>query len=198
MRPEERRYYELRAPEYDDWYLGHGLYAERERAGWDEETARLTEAVAALPSGRVLDVACGTGFLTRHLRGEVAGLDRSPRMLELARARCPEVRFVEGDALELPFEDGSFDLVFTGHFYGHLREPERERFLREARRVAPRLVVVDSALRAGVEPEGVQERVLEDGSRHLVYKRYFDAAALAAELGGTPLFSGAWYVVVAA
>lgn len=65
----ERRYYERRAPEYDDWYLGTGLFAERERPGWDEELANLIETVAALRSGRILDVACGTGFLTTHPAG---------------------------------------------------------------------------------------------------------------------------------
>ncbi|MDQ3670145.1 MAG: class I SAM-dependent methyltransferase [Actinomycetota bacterium] len=101
------------------------------------------------PVGRILDVACGTGFLTQHLRGDVTGLDQSAAMLDVARSRCPEARFVQGKALTLPFEDQSFDLVFTGHFYRQLRETDRERFLTEARRVASALVVADSAFRRG-------------------------------------------------
>ena len=86
----------------------------------------------------------------------------------------------------------------SGHFYGHLRPLERRAFLREARRVAPELVVVDSALREGVEPEETQERSLSDGSRWRVYKRYFDPAALAEELGGgRVLWAGRWFVAVA-
>lgn len=199
MRAEERRYYDLRASEYDDWYLGRGLYEPLERPGWEEEVARLERVVAELPRGRVLDVACGTGFLTRHLPGEVTALDASPAMLALARRRAPRATFVQGDALDLPFEDGAFDLVFTAHFYGHLREQDRLRFLAEARRVAPGLVVVDSAVRAGVAAEQEQERVLKDGSRHTVFKRYFTAGELAAELGGgRPLLAGAWFVAAAA
>ena len=103
------------------------------------------------------------------------------------------------DALASPFEDASFGRLFTGHFYGHLDPGERERFLAEARRVADEVVVVDSALREGVRPEETQERVLSDGSSHEVYKRYFDAEALAEELGGgRTLFCGTWFVVVAA
>ena len=81
----------------------------------------------------MLDVACGTGFLTQHLRGEVVGLDQSAAMVEVASARLPGARIVQGDAVPLPFADGEFDRVFTGHFYGHLLADERERFLAEAR-----------------------------------------------------------------
>ncbi len=197
MNPEERRYYDLRAPDYDSWYLGVGAFAERERPGWNDETRRLQRFVAGLPAGRTLDVACGTGFLTRHLAGDVTGLDQSEAMIRIARERGAAARLVVGDALSLPFDDGSFDLVFAGHFYGHLRDGDPERFLAEARRVAPALVVVDSAPRHG-EVDGLQERVLPDGSRHRVYKRFFTAAGLADEIGGEPVFAGDWYVAAAA
>ena len=103
-----------------------------------------------------------------------------------------------GDALDLPFADGAFDRVFTGHFYGHLPPPERAAFLAQARRLAPELVVVDSALRDGVLPEQWQERVLNDGSRHQVFKRFLTADQLAAEIGGEVLMAGAWFVVARA
>jgi ubiquinone/menaquinone biosynthesis C-methylase UbiE len=194
-----KAYYEARAREYDDWWLGRRQYAERERPGWFEELAALLGLVASLPAARTLDVACGTGFLTRHLHGEVTCFDASPAMLDVARAQAPHAAaFVRGDALSPPFPDGAFDRVFTGHFYGHLEAPERAAFLAEARRVAPELVVCDSALREGVEPEERQERVLEDGSRWRVYKRYFTGAGLAAELGGELLHEGRWFVVVRA
>jgi len=193
-----RAYYEARAGEYDDWWLGRGLYAERDRPGWHEEVERLCEVVAGLEPCRVLDVACGTGFLTRHLQGDVVGVDQSPAMVEVASARLPDARVVQGDAVPLPFADGAFDRVFTGHFYGHLLPDERERFVSEARRVARELVVVDSALHDGVDPEEWQERVLNDGTRHTVYKRYFRGAELADELGGgAVLHDGRWFVVVA-
>jgi ubiquinone/menaquinone biosynthesis C-methylase UbiE len=173
------------------------VFASRSRPGWDEDVAALCRVVAELPPARTLDVACGTGFLTRHLRGEVVGLDASEGMIEIARSRMPSSSFLVGDALSLPFEDGSFDRIFTGHFYDHLQPEERQRFLSEARRVAGELVVADSALREGVEPVQWQERVLNDGSRHTVYKRYFTGEGLAEELGGGEvLMDGAWFVVV--
>ena len=193
-----RTYYDRRAREYDDWYLGAGRFSDRDRPGSDAELEALERTLSALPSARTLDVACGTGFLTRHLRGDIVGLDQSERMLAIARESVPNGEFVHGDALELPFADSSFGRVVTGHFYGHLEEHERERFLAEARRVAPELVVVDAALRDDVEPEEWQERILNDGSRWTVYKRYFTGPALARELGGADvLHEGRWFVVVA-
>jgi hypothetical protein len=69
----------------------------------------------------------------------------------------------------------------------------------EARRVANEIVVVDSALREGAESEKQEERMLSDGSRHEVYKRYFDSETLAKELGrGRTLLSDTWFVAVSA
>jgi ubiquinone/menaquinone biosynthesis C-methylase UbiE len=192
-----KTYYERRAPEYDDWYLGTGRFAERDRPGWEAELDALHRALEGLPPARTLDVACGTGFLTRHLPGEIVGLDQSESMLEEARSQAPNADYVRGDALELPFEDGTFERVFTGHFYGHLEHGERERFLREARRVAPELVVVDASSRHSQVEEEWQERILNDGSRWKVYKRYFTPEQLAAELGGgATVFEGRWFVAV--
>lgn len=194
-----KQYYDTRAPEYDEWYRGTGLFAARERPGWDEAVRSLERDLLALSPRRTLDVACGTGFLTRHLRGELTGLDQSSRMLEIAAERVPEATFVQGDALSLPFAGSEFERVFTGHFYGHLEDRERERFLAEAFRVAPQLVVVDSATRPDQPPAQWQTRTLNDGSTFQVYKRYFDAEALAAEVGrGLVFHSSAWFVGVVA
>jgi demethylmenaquinone methyltransferase/2-methoxy-6-polyprenyl-1,4-benzoquinol methylase len=192
-----RAYYDARAPEYDDWYEGRGGFARLDRPAWNEMRDALAEALRSLPPARTLDVACGTGYATRWLPGEITGLDQSARMLAIASERLPEARFFQGDALELPFVDGEFERVTAMHFYGHLEGADRERFLAEARRVGRELVIVDSALRADVEPEEWQERVLSDGSRWTVYKRFFEAKGLLEELGGGEVvFDGDWFVAV--
>jgi ubiquinone/menaquinone biosynthesis C-methylase UbiE len=192
-----KAYYEARAHEYDDWWLGRGLYAERHRPGWDEARGQLESWIADLPPARTLDVACGTGFMTRHLRGDVVGLDQSESMLEVARAQVPDAEFVAADALALPFDDGSFDRLFTSYFYCHLEEPERLRFLAEARRVAPELVVVASVPGEGDPLERWEQRKLKDGSRWQVYKRVFAPDDLAEELGGCVLHANRYFVMVA-
>jgi SAM-dependent methyltransferase len=191
-----KEYYDRRAPEYDDWWLGEGLYAPVP-PGWSEERDEMMAALATLPPKRTLDVACGTGFVTGRLRGEIVGIDHSGAMLRVATRRNPEVTFVQGDALALPFENGRFERVFASHFYGHLEEGDRRQCLAEARRVAPELVIVDAALHGGVERAEWQERVLKDGSRWKVFKRFFAPETLIAELGDAGiLHAGRWFLAV--
>ncbi|HTX63928.1 MAG TPA: class I SAM-dependent methyltransferase [Acidimicrobiales bacterium] len=186
------RYYDRRAAEYDEWYLGEGLFATRERPGWDAELHRLCGVLKALGPATTLDVACGTAFLSRHLGGRVLGVDRSHAMVDIARRRIG--RAVVADALALPVPDASVQRVFAAHFYGHLAPRERTRFFAEAGRVGAELYVVDSARRPELPSELWQERVLKDGSRHRIFKRYLTAAQLADELGGSVLFDGGWFV----
>jgi ubiquinone/menaquinone biosynthesis C-methylase UbiE len=199
MTEAERSYYNRRAPEYDDWYLGAGLFAERVRPGWAEELATLRAAIATLRFSSILDVACGTGFLTECLHGRVTGLDQSASMLAIARSRVPRGVFVRGDALRMPFRGNQFACLVAAHFYGHLDETARQVFLNEARRVSKSVLVIDASARDDVPPEEHQERVLKDGSRHVVYKRYFTPERLIAELGrGETLHAGRWFVAVLA
>jgi SAM-dependent methyltransferase len=191
-----KRYYDERAREYDDWWEGTGLFASRDRPGWGEEREALRTVLRSLAPGPTLDVACGTAYLTRELRGPVVGFDQSPRMLAQAGDRLPRMPRVRGDATSLPFRADAFGRVFTAHFVGHLDEETRDRFVAEAWRVAPELVVVDAALRAGVEPEEWQTRTLEDGTRWTIYKRFFTPEVLLGEIGpGRVLHAGRWFVV---
>ena len=100
---------------------------------------------------------------------------------------------IEGSTrIELALGTGPYRDVRERH-----RALLREAFLAQAHRLAPELVVVDSAVRPDHEREEWQTRVLNDGSRHRVYKRYFDADELAAELGGgTVLHASDWFVMV--
>ncbi len=83
---------------------------------------------------RVLEVGCGTGLLLSRVAAiadEAVGVDLSPGMLELARQRGLEV--VEGSATALPFEDASFDTVYSFKVLAHVEPIEAA--LREAARV---------------------------------------------------------------
>jgi ubiquinone/menaquinone biosynthesis C-methylase UbiE len=194
-----RLYYDRRAPEYDEWYTGEGRFAARARPGWEEERAELIRVLEALSPARVLDVACGTGYLTRHLRGTVCGLDQSAAMLRIARGQAPRAALVRGDALALPFPDGRFDRVLAAHFYGHLLPGDRAAFLSEARAVGGELVVVDAGLRGGPPRDEWQDRTLADGSSYRLFKRFFSARQLQAELGEAEiLHEGYWFVSVVA
>jgi ubiquinone/menaquinone biosynthesis C-methylase UbiE len=78
--------------------------------------------------GKVLDLGCGSGIFTYLLsrRGlDAAGLDISPKLLDLARKNYPALTFVEGDVEALPFADGSADGVLLSGVVHHLPEPAR-------------------------------------------------------------------------
>jgi ubiquinone/menaquinone biosynthesis C-methylase UbiE len=193
----EKAYYDRRAPEYDDWWLGLGLYADRVRPGWHEEVEALRSLLHSLSLRSFLDVACGTGFLTQQLPGRVVAMDQSFAMLNIARTRLPNGGVIQADAFHLPFQAGAFGCLMASHFYGHLAEPDRARFLNESRRVAESVLIVDAAVLENVPPEAMQDRILKDGSRHTVYKRYFTPEQLISELGrGRVLQAGRWFVAV--
>ncbi len=177
-----KEYYDLRAPYYDDWWIG----AARDRArlaGGARRRAR--DASRRCRRHAPSTSPAAPGYLTQHLGGEVVGLDQSASMLDEARRRLPDGEFVQGDALALPFPDGAFERIFTSYFYCHLVDEERVRFLAEARRVARELVVLGSRHGEGRRSaERWEERPLKDGSTWPVFKRVFDPEALAAELGG--------------
>jgi demethylmenaquinone methyltransferase / 2-methoxy-6-polyprenyl-1,4-benzoquinol methylase len=104
--------------------------------GLDRRWRRLAAEAAVRPRDRVLDACCGTGDLAlaaARAGGRVTGLDFSDPMLERARRKGPELDWVRGDLLELPFADASFDAATVG--FGVRNVESLERALAELRRV---------------------------------------------------------------
>jgi ubiquinone/menaquinone biosynthesis C-methylase UbiE len=99
--------------------------------------------LALWPTDRVLDAGCGSGRITRSIaaalpQGQVTGVDREPRYLAHARQQAQgdglqNIRFVEGNLLALPFEAGSFDVVWSKHVLQWVDRPDAA--LREMVRV---------------------------------------------------------------
>jgi demethylmenaquinone methyltransferase/2-methoxy-6-polyprenyl-1,4-benzoquinol methylase len=102
------------SPRYD--LLNHLLSANVDKR-WRRRVARKGQALLA-PNARVLDVGCGTGDLSIELfektAAEVVGIDFCEPMLQLARQKAPQLTFIEGDAMQLPFPDESFDFMTVG------------------------------------------------------------------------------------
>jgi demethylmenaquinone methyltransferase/2-methoxy-6-polyprenyl-1,4-benzoquinol methylase len=105
-------------------------------AGLDRRWRRLTAEAVVRPGDVVLDACCGTGDLAiacARAGGRVTGLDFSQRMLGRARRKAPELEWVEGDLLALPFADESFDAATVG--FGVRNVEDLERAFAELRRV---------------------------------------------------------------
>ena len=104
--------------------------------------ADMARRVAACKPGRVLEIAAGTGIVTRVLRdvlpatAHLTATDLNPPMLEIARAKFRDgeaVDFKPADAMALPFADGSFDAVICQ--FGVMFYPDKDKSYREALRV---------------------------------------------------------------
>lgn len=126
---EQIRYYDDRAPEYEDLWYRRGRHdgGPAFNSAWFKETAIAESAVdAAATSGSVLEIGCGSGLWTRRLAPPAAryvAVDASPRMLALNRARFggDHVEYVLADAFSwTPPRGERFDLIFLGFFLSHI------------------------------------------------------------------------------
>jgi len=115
------------APRYD--LLNHLLSANVDKLWW-RRTARSFANVLARPDVQVLDLCCGTGDMALALRrqapqAEIAGADFSHSMLVLAANKNSQprhIKWIEADALQLPFPDQSFDLVTSAFGFRNLAD----------------------------------------------------------------------------
>lgn len=112
--------------------------------GADRTRRALINQAAVRPSDRILDIGCGTGTFAAMLKRShpnvhIVGLDPDPRALARARRKAGRtslvIRFDEGYSDDMPYPDASFDRVFSSYMFHHLKTDQREKTLREVRRV---------------------------------------------------------------
>ncbi len=96
---------------------------------FDQWPSRIIEAAGVGDGDRVLEVGCGTGVLAREVikrvgtDGGVVGLDLSESMLGVARGICPDVDFRQGNAMDLPLDDESFDVAIASFVLMFVPDP---------------------------------------------------------------------------
>jgi ubiquinone/menaquinone biosynthesis C-methylase UbiE len=126
-----------------DWLLP--LYDPLQKLlGFEAIHRQLVDQAGIRPDHRVLEIGCGTGNLALlakrlHPDAEVVGLDPDPKALARARRKAGRkalsVRLDLGFAQELPYPDASFDRVLSAFMFHHLGPDDKEKALREVRRV---------------------------------------------------------------
>jgi SAM-dependent methyltransferase len=207
---EQIAYYRARAPEYDDWWLRTGRYAGDDAFGrrWDAGKAEVARAVRALhPAGSVLELAAGTGNLTRELcrvADRVTAVDASAEALAIARrklGRPSKVTFVHADVFAWR-PPQRFDVVAFGFWLSHVPPGAFGSFwglVDDALAPAGRVLFIDNAVpvedaaaeggRQSRTPwsrtwldRGVSLRTLSDGRRFHIVKRTWAPEQLRAEL----------------
>lgn len=121
--------------------MNYGEFREEERKGWtaraqvyDDATARATvqsipallSAVRIFPGADLLDAGCGPGYAAAAaaaLGAKCIGVDFSPAMISIAKARLPEISFLHGDVEALPLNDQSQDAVVSNIVLFHVTDP---------------------------------------------------------------------------
>jgi SAM-dependent methyltransferase len=200
-------YYRARAGEYDEWFLRKGRHdrgPEWNRRWFSELEQVRRELDRFGPTGRVLELACGTGLWTVDLARHAAGItavDASPEVLEINRARLrkasPEfpVRYVRADLFDWSPDD-AYDVVFFGFWLSHVPPGRFAAFwdlVWSALRPGGRGFFVDS-----LGPEAPEEkrrlgwtpgdptmlRRLNDGREFRIVKVFYDPVELEARLAG--------------
>jgi demethylmenaquinone methyltransferase/2-methoxy-6-polyprenyl-1,4-benzoquinol methylase len=194
-------YYRARADEYDDWFLRRGRHDRGPEWNhrWFSELHEIRQELGRFgPTGRVLELACGTGLwtveLARHATS-VTALDASPEVLGINRARLREagretaVRYVEADLFDWR-PDAAYDAVFFGFWLSHVPPERFESFwdlARSALRPGGRVFFVDSLgpetlderERRSRDPQGhTTTRRLDDGREFRIVKVFYDPTAL--------------------
>jgi ubiquinone/menaquinone biosynthesis C-methylase UbiE len=185
------RYYDERAPEYEDAYLlGTGTASIADPTVFQSDAKKLAEIVGRCVAGRVIDIAAGTAFWLPYYASHVSTItliDQSRNMLDECRKKVTAVgldtitALIQADVLEYEFPRGQFDFALIGFLISHLTErQEGDLFAALRRMLTPpgRFLVLDSAwshARACVNRKvEEQERKLNDGSVFRIFKRYFD------------------------
>lgn len=139
-------------------------------SGYIADVGELVAKRASIEAGmRVLDVACGTGNAARpaaRTGARVTGLDLTPRLLESGRAKAMaeglDIEWREGDAEDLPFEDGRFDRVLST--FGHMFAPRHQRTADEMGRVCRKGGTIVTATWT---PEGVTGKIFEANASYV-------------------------------
>jgi 2-polyprenyl-6-hydroxyphenyl methylase / 3-demethylubiquinone-9 3-methyltransferase len=118
----------------DKWYTADddpiALLRHESKAKTPWVLEKIRQNFKDLSAIKILDVGCGGGFLSNDLAKAgltVTGLDASPESLKVAAAHdeTKSVKYIVGDAYQLPFEDASIDVVTAMDFLEHVEDPEK-------------------------------------------------------------------------
>lgn len=194
-------YYRARAGEYDEWFLRQGRYdrGAEENHHWFADVAHLCQALESFkPTGRVLELACGTGLWTEQLlrhANQITAVDAAPEVLKVnqQRLQSDRVQYVQADLFTWrPVQ--TFDVIFFSFWLSHVpaqRFADFWQMVAHALADHGRIFFIDSrhvesstATDHQLAPAAsqVQERRLNDGRSYQIVKIFYDPPQLQRDL----------------
>ncbi|UCD19008.1 MAG: methyltransferase domain-containing protein [candidate division WOR-3 bacterium] len=185
------RYYEDRAPEYDDIYTGKYPGISQPEI-YAKDVAAITSICGGHGHGHLIDIGCGTGFWLPYYANnceEITLIDQSGKMLERCSERVAhlghpiKVNYVRGDFFQLNLNPEAFDSAVVAFLISHLNEEQEIAFFEKLKgllKSKAQVLWIDGAwsdIRSqSREKEGIQSRRLRDGREYRIFKRYFTDA----------------------
>ncbi len=192
------RYYDERAEEYDEVYLGkiprmyteqYNKIAPKIARSNREDVKELIKITGKFGHGHLIDIGCGTGFWLQYYAGNCSHIklvDRSKKMLSVCKKRISNLaiskkcKIINDDFFKFKAAKNAYDCAFIGFLLSHLTQTDENRFFIKLKKILKpkaKVLIFDSAwspLRKGVRlKEGYHERILNDGRKFTIYKRYF-------------------------
>jgi ubiquinone/menaquinone biosynthesis C-methylase UbiE len=204
--PEEKqsinRYYDERAPEYEEIYKGTGPASIRDPKAYQQEVGQISALLSNYIAGNHIDLACGTAFWLPSYQAKCSHItlfDQSEQMLVQCSHKVDQLnignktQIIRGDVFGYRFLANNYDCTLAAFLLSHLDDSEMSvlfRILRRILRPDAKFVLIDSIWtdeRKDVRRRsGLQKRRLNDGREFEIYKRYFteqDLMTLASDIG---------------
>ena len=189
LQKEMMAYYDQRAEEYDEIYLGKGP-AIPDSLAYKNDVKKISQMVSKFGKGNLIDIACGTGFWLPYYESncsKITLIDQSEKMFSQCQRKVDELgikskcHFVQKDFFKVKLGNSVFERAIVGFFISHLSRQHQQVFFERLKKILKsdaQLMIIDSAWSKKRQKyrkkEGIQERVLSDGRTFNVYKRYFD------------------------
>ncbi len=191
------QYYDERAKEYDEVYMGKFPFItesdpyKREAEELNKKDIQeIIKIVSKFGKGYLIDIGCGTGFWIPYYERNcdaITLVDDSNKMLSQCRKRVNKLgieskcHFTKGDFFPLNFKNYKFDSAIAGFFISHLFPDVEESFFEKLKSILMKDAVflyIDSSWSKWRsqyrKKEGFHERILNDGRKFTIYKRYFN------------------------
>ncbi len=183
-------YYNERAKEYEDIYIGKGYKSLVDSNAYIEDVKAVSKLIGKYLNGKTIDIACGTGYWMPYYHSsctEIFLIDQAKKTLKECQKKIQNLdienkcKVVCSDFFDYNFKKARFNSALVGSILSHLTEKQEADFFNKLKNIlkpGAEFVILDSAWNEEKakkrKKSGIQERPLKDGRKFKILKKYFD------------------------